>query len=169
MSKKVRNIIGLRYGKLVVVSFYGIKNGVAYWTCQCDCGEQIVTSSHCLQQGNTKSCGCLHTKQSSELCKNRNYRHGYSKEPLYFVWKAMRQRCNNPRQHDYRWYGAKGIRVCEEWEDYCVFREWALKNGYSPSLTIDRIDGEKDYCPSNCRFITIQEQQKNKANSKGGV
>lgn len=166
MSKKVHDITGCRYGKLTVISFFGIKNRGSYWICQCDCGNQIITSSHCLQQGNTKSCGCTHIEKSSKLCKSRNYRHGYSKEPLYAVWKTMRQRCNNPKQYDYRWYGAKGITICPEWNDYCIFREWAITHGYNQSLTIDRIDCTGNYCPSNCRFITIQEQQKNKTNIK---
>ena len=78
----------------------------------------------------------------------------------------MRQRCNNPNQHDYRWYGAKGVTICPEWDDYMAFREWALSHGYDGKLTIDRIDFNKGYSPDNCRFITIQEQQQNKSNVK---
>ena len=85
---------------------------------------------------------------------------------LYGRWKNMRQRCNNPNKRDYQYYGAKGIKVCDEWNDFKVFQEWAYENGFEPSLTIDRIDGDKDYCPSNCRFITIDEQQRNKCNNR---
>ena len=158
-SKRVHDLSGERFGRLVVLSFYGVKNRVSYWNCICDCGRATIASSHSLRQGNVQSCGCYHAELSSKLCKQRNFRHGYTNEPLYAVWKTMRQRCNNPLQHDYRWYGAKGIKVCKEWSDYPAFRQWALDNGYQQPLTIDRIDSNKNYCPSNCRFITIQEQQ----------
>ena len=165
MSGHVNDLRGQRFGMLRVVEYYGVRQG-AYWRCVCDCGNEVVTPSHDLVGGKTKSCGCLHIKQASELCKQRNTKHGYSKEPLYFVWKTMRQRCNNPNQHDYRWYGAKGVTICPEWDDYMAFREWALSHGYDGKLTIDRIDFNKGYSPDNCRFITIQEQQQNKSNVK---
>ena len=168
MSGYVKDIRGNRYGMLVVKEYYGSnpKSGSTYWVCECDCGGTVITSSHCLSGGNATSCGCKHIKQSSDLCKKRNTTHGHSKEPLYFVWKTMRQRCCNPRQHDYRWYGAKGVKICSEWDDYAKFREWALSHGYSGELTIDRINGNDDYKPENCRWITIQEQQRNKSNTK---
>ncbi len=166
-SGHVKDITGQRFGLLTVKEFTGIgEHGGSYWLCKCDCGGTIITSSHSLIGGNTKSCGCLHIKQASELCKRRNTSHGHSKEDLYFVWKTMRQRCNNPKQHDYKWYGAKGVKICPEWDDYEKFREWALNHGYKKPLTIDRIDFDKGYSPDNCRFITIQEQQKNKSNTK---
>lgn len=165
MSGHVNDLRGNRYGKLTVREYYGA-NRTSYWICDCDCGGEIITSSSCLLRGTTTSCGCKHLIQSSELCKKRNTKHGHSKEPLYFVWKTMRQRCYNPAQHDYKWYGGKGVKVCDEWEDYMVFREWAMNSGYAKGLTIDRIDFERNYCPDNCRWITIQEQQKNKSNVK---
>lgn len=93
---------------------------------------------------------------------DKRVKHGHANEPLYAVWKAMRQRCNNPNHRDYKWYGARGVRICNEWNDYSVFREWSISNGYDKSLTIDRIDGLSDYSPNNCRWITIQEQQRNR-------
>lgn len=161
MSGHVKDIRGNRYGMLVVREYYGVKVS-SYWVCDCDCGGVIIASSHSLNGGNTTSCGCKHIKQSSDLCKERNTTHGYSKEPLYSVWKTMRQRCNNPAQHDYKWYGAKGVRVCKEWDDYAVFRAWAVANGYKRGLTIDRINADGNYSSDNCRWITIQEQQRNK-------
>lgn len=91
-------------------------------------------------------------------------KHGGSGTPLYNVWKSMRQRCNNSKSHDYRWYGMDGVKICEEWDDFANFREWALKNGYKNGLTIDRVNSHGPYSPENCRWITIQEQQKNKRN-----
>ena len=87
-----------------------------------------------------------------------------SKDKLYCIWKTMRQRCNNSNSHDYKWYGAVGIKICEEWNDAEKFIEWAEKAGYKKGLTIDRIDNNGDYCPENCRWITIQQQQMNKRN-----
>ena len=76
----------------------------------------------------------------------------------------MRQRCSNPNNADFRWYGKLGIKLCEEWDDFSSFDKWALENGYSHGLTIDRVDCNGDYCPNNCRWITIADQQKSKRN-----
>ena len=91
-------------------------------------------------------------------------KHGGSGTPLYNVWKSMRQRCNNRKSHDYKWYGMDGVKICEEWEDFASFRKWATENGYKSGLTIDRVGSKGPYSPENCRWITIQEQQKNKRN-----
>lgn len=77
--------------------------------------------------------------------------HGLSKTPLYSVWQTMKQRCINPRCRGYRWYGAKGITLCEEWQNPESFYEWAINNGYKPGLTIDRINPSEGYSPNNCR------------------
>ena len=96
-------------------------------------------------------------------------KHGFSRERLYkSVWAAMNQRCHNPNYHHYHLYGGRGISVCDEWRhDYLAFREWAMANGYDPDApygkcTIDRIDVNGNYEPSNCRFVTMMEQSKNK-------
>lgn len=74
----------------------------------------------------------------------------------------MRQRCTNENCHDYKWYGGRGIGICEEWDDFSKFRAWALSNGYEEGLTLDHIDDDGEYAPNNCRWITIQAQQQNK-------
>lgn len=79
---------------------------------------------------------------------------------LYSIWKGMNKRCNNHNAVDYRWYGGKGVKVCEEWHDYLKFRDWALNNGYSIGLTIDRIETNKDYSPSNCQWLTQSDNSK---------
>ena len=80
---------------------------------------------------------------------------------LYEVWCSMKYRCDNPHNKAYKYYGARGIKVCDEWYEFSTFREWALNNGYTQGLTIDRINVDMGYTPSNCRWITISEQCKN--------
>ena len=85
---------------------------------------------------------------------------------LRIRYKGMMSRCYNKNSWNYKWYGGKGITVCDEWRnDFLNFRDWALENGYSKELTLDRIDGEKDYCPENCRWTTWERQQNNKSNN----
>lgn len=88
-----------------------------------------------------------------------------SKTPLYHVWQTMKQRCANPRYRGYQWYGAKGIKVCKEWNDVRNFYEWAMDNGYEEGLTLDRVDSSGNYEPSNCRWVTMAAQQSNKSNN----
>ena len=85
---------------------------------------------------------------------------------LYSVWCSMRERCRNENNKDYKHYGGRGIAVCGDWDECKNFKEWAISNGYKEGLSIDRIDTNGDYCPGNCRWITIQEQQRNKRNSR---
>lgn len=107
------------------------------------------------------------TIKSQKGQNNPNYKHGGKHTKLYEVWCSMRHRCNNPTDYAYKYYGARGIKVCKEWEkDYSAFREWALKNGYSEGLTIDRINVYKDYCPQNCRWATAKQQSDNKTTTK---
>lgn len=151
---------GKRYGKLTVISFAGIKRGNAYWLCKCDCGLTTVTSGTYLRKGHTTSCGCVKREHFG-------IKHGYGDgERLYGVWLSMKRRCDCTGSNRYEYYGAKGIKVCDEWKDYGKFRSWAYDNGYTPpepgakrgdTMSIDRIDPEKDYCPENCRWVTVSE------------
>lgn len=169
MGRKITDRTGQRYGRLTVLSLTDERKksgNNAIWLCRCDCGNIVKVSSGELRSGaRTKSCGCL--KKSSE---KKNKTHGDSGSKLYVVWQSMRRRCYDPNASDYENYGGRGIKVCEYFEDYSNFREWALENGYDPSAkkwtcTLDRIDTDGDYEPSNCRWVDAIAQQNNKRNN----
>lgn len=94
--------------------------------------------------------------------ENPKYRHGGHGTRLYRIWKTMRTRATNPNRPQAKDYVLRGVGICEEWNDYSKFREWAMANGYADDLSIDRVDNDKGYFPSNCRWITLAEQQSNK-------
>lgn len=95
-----------------------------------------------------------------------NYKHGGQGTRLYRIWKSMRQRCRDPHCNRYYIYGGKGVKVCQEWDDFACFRQWALENGYSDNLTIDRINVDGDYEPSNCRWVSNIVQQNNRSTNR---
>lgn len=160
-----RDIVGERFGSLTVlrrvedkVSPKGYKK--PQYECVCDCGNKKVVVKGNLLTGNTTSCGCY----KEELDHKRFLKHGYAENPdkLYQKWLSMRNRCLNPNATGYENYGGRGIKVCAEWDDYEVFREWAIDQGYKEGLTIDRIDVDGNYEPNNCRFTTMKEQNNNR-------
>lgn len=155
--------VGNRYGRLTVLEIDkkrgGGKQGY-YYICKCDCGTVKSIRGNVLGK-TTKSCGCL----AKELAKKtlKRYTSGESHSRLACIWYHMRSRCNNPKDTNYKRYGARGIRVCQEWEkDFLIFKKWALNSGYKSGLTIERIDFNGNYEPSNCKWATLSEQQRNK-------
>lgn len=154
MGKNLIDLRGKRFGRLVVLEYVGDSR----WKCKCDCGMIVYPSSGNLRKGDIRSCGCLRREEASKAHRT----HGESKTRLYRIWKAMRKRCNNPNDECYRLYGGRGITVCEEWSKYEHFKEWAIANGYSESLSIDRINPDGNYEPTNCRWATASEQSINK-------
>lgn len=165
------DLTGKRFNRLTVVKraddiLRGSRKRVA-WLCSCDCGNTCVVSSDLLNNGRTASCGCLKSE------RNRTYftKHNASKDRLYRVWCDMKKRCYNRNYRQFADYGGRGIAICEEWlHNYSAFREWAMQNGYNPTAkfgecTIDRIDVNGNYEPSNCRWVSIQEQNMNKRRS----
>lgn len=154
--KPTADRVGQRFGRLTALSYAGRSK----YLCHCDCGREITVGTYYLTHGRTKSCGCLRR----EVAAKKATRHNGAAEPLYHVLNAMHQRCENPKNYDYKWYGAKGVTVCDEWAlvNYPAFKSWAQVSGYRPGLTIDRINPAGPYSPDNCRWITIQEQQRNR-------
>lgn len=153
------SLTGRRFGRLLAGQRTN-QPGCVNYHCMCDCGADVVVSADRLRSGKTRSCGCLR----KEVAAKRATKHGGANDPLYRVLSAMHQRCENPHNHDYKWYGARGIRVTETWvlTNYSEFQRWAVSSGYTPGLTIDRINPDGDYEPENCRWVTIQEQQRNR-------
>ena len=147
------DLTGKRFDRLVVLERAGVAtNGDALWLCRCDCGNTKIYRASNLKGGRNKSCGCKHR----DVLVERNWRGGYCVENprLHKIYKDMIARCYNKKNKAYRWYGAKGVCVCDSWlENEQSFFDFCNTHGYSDSLTIDRIRSDGDYCPDNCRFI----------------
>lgn len=154
---KAIDLTGQRFGRLTIIERGpNSPSGSARWRCKCDCGNETLSSAAALRSGHTRSCGCLGLEHATQA----KIKHGETHERLYDVWAAMKRRCDNPNVDAYKYYGGKGIKVCDEWhDDYAKFKAWALAHGYAPELTIDRIDPDGNYEPSNCRWITFAENR----------
>lgn len=164
---KTIDLTDQRFGRLVVTKLGEQKvlpsgQKMRTWVCTCDCGNTVTVYQQHLRRGDTKSCGCYRLENSTNI----HTTHGETKTRLYKTWDMMRQRCFNPNDHSYRYYGAKGITICEEWNDFLAFKQWALENGYKDNLTIDRIDVYGNYEPSNCRWSDSYTQANNKTTSR---
>lgn len=154
-----KNYVGEKFGRLLAIERIPCEDYRTRYKCRCDCGKEIIVLGESLVSGNTQSCGCL----VSESIRKRTTTHGYCGTRLYSIYNGMKDRCCNPKNTAYKNYGGRGITICEEWlNSFLIFKDWASNNGYADKLTIDRIDVNGNYEPSNCRWITFKEQQQNK-------
>lgn len=158
---KVRNLLGRRFGRLTVISrASNNKRGKARWLCQCECGRKKVILADSLLSGKTISCGCYR----KEVAPHNNLpKHGMTGTRLWTIWCGMKSRCCYTKNIAFKDYGGRGIKICSEWlHNFSAFQEWALKSGYADNLTIDRINCNGNYEPSNCKWSTYEEQENNR-------
>lgn len=142
------DISGKKFGEWTAIRYIGKK----YWECQCSCGEISNVDGSKLRNGKSNKCRSCGQRK----CKDKDYG-----SRLYVIWNNMKQRCYNTKSKAYQWYGSKGITVCNEWlKNYENFKQWALENNYSDSLTIDRINNNEGYSKDNCRWISLSDNIK---------
>lgn len=171
MSVKIE-MVGKRFGRLQVIKEAFSNRSGFHYICKCDCGTitKPIKGAN-LRNGRSKSCGCL----QKEIITQRVTSHQKSRSRLYGVWSGMRHRCNNKNASKYNFYGGRGISVCDEWNNsFENFYQWAMENGYDENAkrgdcTLDRIDTNGNYEPSNCRWVDMKIQSNNTRRNKKGV
>lgn len=162
MGRKAIDLKGEIFGFLKVIEKDVCKNKSAVWLCECECGQKIYVESQKLRQGNTQSCGC----KRGELKIKTMGTHGKTNSRLYRIWHSMKSRCSYRFKGSERYF-SRGITVCDEWENsFESFYEWSMANGYADNLTIDRIDSNGNYEPSNCRWSDKITQDNNRNSNK---
>lgn len=152
-------MVGAVFGKLTVIKRIGTKGKQPLYLCHCSCGNEKAVVGGSLRKGDTQSCGCIH----HEMMVKRNFKHGLSDRRIKGVRQQMLKRCYDPSCPAYKYYGARGITVCDEWRTSLEsFYRWANSSGYERGLTLDREDNNGNYCPENCRWVDRFVQSRNK-------
>lgn len=161
---KFKDISGQKFGRLTTLHrLHNYHKKGTYWLCVCECGNLTEIYLGSLQRGTTTSCGCYHKEIVTKLAtkyKNHNVR-------MYRIWNNLRDKCYNENNKAYKYYGKRGIKICDKWlNSFDIFYDWAMANGYDDNLTIDRIDNNKGYSPNNCRWTTMKQQNRNKRSNR---
>lgn len=156
-SSRFIDLTGQRFGRLTVIERgENSAAGATRWRCICDCGKETLTIASKLRAGLAKSCGCLGLENATKA----KVTHGHANTPIYRVFRAMHNRCESETCQGFKWYGQRGIRVCDEWKGFQAFYDWAMANGYKKGLTVDRLDPDKGYSPENCELVTRAENSR---------
>ncbi len=171
MGRKLVDLTGYRFERLVVLEYLGREHHSSKWRCRCDCGEEIIVQASALRAGTTKSCGCFRRERMGHLTLSHGERGGDKRlkgSPEYKAWDSLRQRCMNPKDKAYEWYGGRGIKVCARWEKFENFLA-DMGRRPSPEHSIDRIKVNGDYEQANCRWATELEQARNRTNNRAAA
>lgn len=165
MTRKA-DLTGKRFSRLVAISESGrTKGGMVLWRCRCDCGNEKVVVGKDLKRGHTESCGCLRVERAREAVSTHGHTQGGSSK-LYRIWAGMKHRCMNPKNKNWDRYGGRGIRVCDQWLKFDGFLRDMGPSFPGPGWTIERVDNDGNYEPSNCAWIPYFRQMANTCNSK---
>jgi hypothetical protein len=159
-NTRLVNLIGKRFSFWLVVEYKGTRRKTHIWLCKCDCGKEKLVENQSLRRGDSKSCGC----NIAYFNRKNKTTHGMRYTTEYRTWTALKQRCLSPKNLNYDNYGGRGIAVCERWLKFENFFE-DMGNKPSPKHSIDRIDNNGNYEPSNCKWSTPKEQCRNRKNS----
>ena len=157
-----KDITGQKFGSLTAIKFCYKKNNRYFWLFKCACGNEKIINKANVISGLTQSCGCYFKK----IIKKCNKTHGLSNTRIFSIWLGIKNRCCNINEPAYKNYGGRGITICKEWEnDFKTFYDWSMANGYQDNLTIDRINNNGNYEPSNCRWADKKIQANNQRNT----
>ena len=156
----IKDLTGKKFGRLLVISIHGrTKANSVTWLCECDCGNETIVVGQNLTSKNTISCGCVF----NEKVKTMNKKHGKRQTKVYKIWHSMKARCTNKNNIGYADYGGRGIKIL--WKSFEDFND-DMADSYKEGLTIERINVDGNYEPSNCKWATVKEQSNNKRNSR---